>query len=216
MVPLNQLDAKSIMSREVLDEVFGQEDEIYKAELLASLALRASELRCKKEFSEVVAAYKRAIKEIKKQEKEEQERIAAELKAKQEKEEQERIAAEQKAKALSLLSGHEVHTKVEETIGTVKTKIEQITKNSNNSSIADKIASSKITNILEGISLLEKLELQRELFNNYSKLMSDAVEYINACNDIEEANNYLNDNFQDWDVDSEPVKKFLNLISRKF
>lgn len=72
MVPLNQLDAKSIMSREVLDEVFGQEDEIYKAELLASLALRASELRCKKEFSEVVAAYKRAIKEIKKQEKEEQ------------------------------------------------------------------------------------------------------------------------------------------------
>lgn len=74
MVPLNQLDAKSIMSREVLDEVFGQEDEIYKAELLASLALRASELRCKKEFSEVVAAYKRAIKEIKKQEKEEQRR----------------------------------------------------------------------------------------------------------------------------------------------
>lgn len=74
MVPLNQLDAKSIMSREVLDEVFGQEDEIYKAELLASLALRASELKCKKEFSEVVAAYKRAIREIKKQEKEEQRR----------------------------------------------------------------------------------------------------------------------------------------------
>ena len=54
MVPLNKLDSKSIMSREVLDEVFNQEDEIYRAELLASLALRASELRCKTEFTSVV------------------------------------------------------------------------------------------------------------------------------------------------------------------
>lgn len=59
MVPLNKLDSKSIMSREVLDEVFNQEDEIYRAELLASLALRASELRCKTEFTSVVNAYKK-------------------------------------------------------------------------------------------------------------------------------------------------------------
>lgn len=70
MVPLNQLDAKSIMSREVLDEVFNQEDEIYKAELLASLALRASELRCKTEFTSVVNAYKKVQKDIKRQEQE--------------------------------------------------------------------------------------------------------------------------------------------------
>ena len=47
MVPLSQLDAKSIMSRDVLEEVFSQEDEVYRAEMLADLALRASELRCK-------------------------------------------------------------------------------------------------------------------------------------------------------------------------
>ncbi len=72
MVPLNQLDAKSILSRSILDEVFQQEDEIYKAELLASLALRSSELKCKKEFSDLVAAYKRTIKEAKKREHEAQ------------------------------------------------------------------------------------------------------------------------------------------------
>lgn len=70
MTPLNQLDAKSILSRNILDEVFQQEDELYKAELLASLGLRASELKCKKEFSDMVAAYKRAEKEAKKQEQE--------------------------------------------------------------------------------------------------------------------------------------------------
>ena len=71
MVPLSQLDAKSIMSRDVLEEVFSQEDEVYRAEMLADLALRASELRCKAEFKQVVAAYKRAEREIKKQEAEE-------------------------------------------------------------------------------------------------------------------------------------------------
>ena len=74
MVPLSQLDAKSIMSRDVLEEVFSQEDEVYRAEMLADLALRASELRCKAEFKQVVAAYKRAEREIKKQEAEEKKR----------------------------------------------------------------------------------------------------------------------------------------------
>lgn len=79
MVPLNQLDAKSIMSREVLDEVFGQEDEIYRAELLASLALRASELRCKTEFTAVVNAYKKVLKDMQKQEKEDRKKQAKEM-----------------------------------------------------------------------------------------------------------------------------------------
>ena len=70
MVPLKELTAETILSKEILTEVFDQEDEIYRAELLASLALRASELKVKTEFREVVAAYKRIEKEMKRQEKE--------------------------------------------------------------------------------------------------------------------------------------------------
>lgn len=72
MVPLNDLTAETILSKEILSEVFDQEDELYKAELLASLGLRASQLRVKTEFKEMVAAYKKVEKEIKKQEKENQ------------------------------------------------------------------------------------------------------------------------------------------------
>lgn len=68
MVPLNELTAETILSKEILEEVFDQEDELYKAELLASLGLRASELRVKTEFKELVSAYKRVEKELKKQE----------------------------------------------------------------------------------------------------------------------------------------------------
>ena len=74
MLPMNQLDSKTILSREILEEVFSQEDEVYKAELLASLALRASELRCKTEFKQVVSAYKKVEKDMKKQENEEKRR----------------------------------------------------------------------------------------------------------------------------------------------
>ena len=69
MVPLNELTRETILSNEVLTEVFDQEDELYRAELLASLGLRAAELRVKTEFRDMVAAYKRVEKEIKKQEK---------------------------------------------------------------------------------------------------------------------------------------------------
>lgn len=47
MVPLNQLTKETILSSKVLAEVFDQEDELYRAELLASLSTRATELKVK-------------------------------------------------------------------------------------------------------------------------------------------------------------------------
>lgn len=70
MVPLNQLTADTILSDEVISEVFDQEDEIYKARLLLSLEERAAELGKKREFQEIVKAYKRVEREIKRQRKE--------------------------------------------------------------------------------------------------------------------------------------------------
>lgn len=66
MVPLNQLTKETILKADILEEVFDQEDELYRAELLASLGLRAKELGCKTEFSEMVKACKRVDREMKK------------------------------------------------------------------------------------------------------------------------------------------------------
>lgn len=70
MVPFNELTAETLLTNEVLTEVFDQEDELYRAELLASLGLKASELKVKTEFREMVAAYKKVEKEMKRQERE--------------------------------------------------------------------------------------------------------------------------------------------------
>lgn len=76
MLPLNQLTAESILSDEVLTEVFDQEDELQKARLLLSLEDRAGELGVKKKFQELIKVYKRIEKEMKRQEKERKSRPA--------------------------------------------------------------------------------------------------------------------------------------------
>ncbi|MGL6218361.1 MAG: DUF927 domain-containing protein [Lacrimispora sphenoides] len=65
---MNELTAETLLSNEVLTEVFDQEDELYRAELLASLSLKATELKVKTEFKDMVTAYKKVEKEIKRQE----------------------------------------------------------------------------------------------------------------------------------------------------
>lgn len=72
MKPLNKLTKQTILSDEVFDEVFNQEDEIYKARLLLSLQDRAAELGVKGKFDQMVKAYKRVDRETKQRKKQQQ------------------------------------------------------------------------------------------------------------------------------------------------
>lgn len=72
MKPLNELTKQTILSEEVFDEVFNQEDEIYKARLLLSLQDRAAELGVKGKFDQLVKAYKRVDWETKQRKKQQQ------------------------------------------------------------------------------------------------------------------------------------------------
>ena len=74
MVPLNQLDADSILSDDVLTEIFDQEDEIYKSRLILSLIDRAEALGVKKKFEELIKAYKRVERENQRRRREEEKR----------------------------------------------------------------------------------------------------------------------------------------------
>lgn len=69
---MNQLTAESILSDEVLTEVFDQEDEIYKARLLLSLEDRASELGVKGKFTKLVNAFKKVERATRQQKKQQQ------------------------------------------------------------------------------------------------------------------------------------------------
>lgn len=70
MVPLRELTAETVLSDDVLTEVFDQEDELYKSRLLLSLEDRAGELGVKKKFQELIKAYKRVEREMRRQDRE--------------------------------------------------------------------------------------------------------------------------------------------------
>ena len=149
-----------------------------------------------------------------KAEREEQERLAAEAKAKAEKEEQERLAAEAKAKAAAIISEHNQHSIIEEKIGNVESKVEQMSKDMGDS-MADRIAASKISNIKSAISIADRFRFQRELFNNNADLMNSTLDRLDACSTIEEAEDIIND-FTEWNPEDENVKDFLKLLGRRF
>lgn len=63
---LTRYDKDTILSDEVFNEIFSQEDEIYKAKLLLAAQERATILRVKGKFDELVKAYRKVDKETKK------------------------------------------------------------------------------------------------------------------------------------------------------
>lgn len=70
MEPLARLDSKSILNEDIFLEIFDQEDEIAKARMILSLTDRAQELGVKKKFEELLKAYKRVDREMKRRERE--------------------------------------------------------------------------------------------------------------------------------------------------
>lgn len=66
MKNIASMTAEEVYSDLVLDEVFSEEDEIQRAKLLLTLEDRAAELGVKKKFGTMVAAWKRANKQMQK------------------------------------------------------------------------------------------------------------------------------------------------------
>ena len=62
---LTKLNEKTILSDEVFEEIFSQEDEIYKARLLLSAQEVAERFHVKGKFDQMVKAYKRVDRETK-------------------------------------------------------------------------------------------------------------------------------------------------------
>ena len=69
---LTEMNEKTILSDEVFEEIFSQEDEIYKARLLLSAQEVAERFHVKGKFDQMVKAYKRVDRETKQRKKQQQ------------------------------------------------------------------------------------------------------------------------------------------------
>ena len=74
---------------------------------------------------------------------------------------------------------------------------------------------SAVEDIRQAISLGDRFLFQRELFAGNGELMQKTLDELNALGSLNEAMDYVLDNF-DWDKESTAVQLFENVLKRRF
>ena len=72
-----------------------------------------------------------------------------------------------------------------------------------------------VDDIRQAISLGDRFLFQRELFAGNGELMQKTLDELNGLGSLEEAMDYVADNFE-WDSDSTAVQLFENVLKRRF
>ena len=72
-----------------------------------------------------------------------------------------------------------------------------------------------VEDIRQAISLGDRFLFQRELFAGNGELMQKTLDELNGLGSLEEAMDYVADNFE-WDSDSTAVQLFENVLKRRF
>ncbi|MBN2212997.1 MAG: hypothetical protein JW723_02030 [Bacteroidales bacterium] len=80
--------------------------------------------------------------------------------------------------------------------------------------LSTRLQTKPISNIQNAIGLNDKFLFINELFDGETDKYNQTIEILNNATHFNEAYNYLVEKFQ-WDMDSEPVQKILDLIRRK-
>ena len=85
--------------------------------------------------------------------------------------------------------------------------------------LATKFESEPIADLKAFINLNDKLVFVKDLFNGYSLAYQEAIDMLNKLGSLEEAKNYLNENYaqvNDWAAHEATSARFYELLSRRF
>ena len=74
---------------------------------------------------------------------------------------------------------------------------------------------STVKNVISAISLNDRVLLINVLFGEDPMLFQDTIAAFNNMQTLDEALSYINTNFPDWDMDSEPVYRLMMAVRRK-
>jgi hypothetical protein len=82
-------------------------------------------------------------------------------------------------------------------------------------SIGSVLANKKISDIKQAINIGDRFRFQRELFKGNGEDMNKTLHYINQLATLEEVQSFLQSKYN-WDVESESVEDFYQIVRRKF
>ena len=74
----------------------------------------------------------------------------------------------------------------------------------------------KVTDIKKAISLGDRFLFQRELFGGNGERMAKTIADLNKLNSLDEADDYIQKRFPDWDKESSAYELFYNILKRRW
>ncbi len=70
--------------------------------------------------------------------------------------------------------------------------------------------------IKDSLTINQKFMFTKILFNGDFELFSTAVERLDELDNLAQANNYLGNNYSEWNPDSEEYQEFMEMVGRRF
>jgi hypothetical protein len=74
----------------------------------------------------------------------------------------------------------------------------------------------KISSIRDSLTINQKFMFTKMLFKGDFEIFSQAIEKIDRLDNLNQAMKYFEDNYPEWDVESEEYEEFLELVQKRF
>jgi len=82
--------------------------------------------------------------------------------------------------------------------------------------LADNFAKRKIAKLRDSLSINQKFMFTKMLFNGDFEIFSQAVERIDMLDNLNQALNYIQNDYPEWDRESEEYTEFLTMVQKRF
>jgi hypothetical protein len=112
----------------------------------------------------------------------------------------------------------ETTTTLSESINTENHSLNDVFKSTGSNSLADKLNQTAIQDLKSNIDINKKFKFINELFNGSNENYNAAIEELNNCSDADIARSKLTEmsSSNNWDVESDAVGVFVQLIERRY
>jgi hypothetical protein len=82
--------------------------------------------------------------------------------------------------------------------------------------LADNFLRKKIARLRDSLSINQKFMFTKMLFNGDFEIFSQAIERIDMLDNLNQAMNYLQNDYPEWDRESEEYEEFLIMVQKRF
>jgi hypothetical protein len=96
------------------------------------------------------------------------------------------------------------------------TLYDQLIPNETKTTLADNFQKKKIGRLKDSLSINQKFMFTKMLFNGDFEIFSQAIERIDSLDNLKQATNYLQNEYPEWDRESEEFEEFFMMVQKRF